>query len=112
MVQAYSVGFSVAEADSVLYVGVGLWNSTLSLMKPAVIALNLDTGAELWVTELAGRPGQGHGTPTGVQRRRADLATVQEVSARSLCPAGECWPPATLKLSRQAFTSLTTKEPW
>jgi len=57
--KAYSVGYSVAQAGSVLYIGVGLWQKQSSLMKPAVIALDVSTGNKLWTKVLDSKPKHG-----------------------------------------------------
>jgi len=56
---SYSVGFSIAQGAGVLYIGTGVWDSKNNMMKPAVLALEVTTGVELWRTVMDGHPGNG-----------------------------------------------------
>ena len=61
---AASVGFSVIEGSSALYIGLGLWQKNSSVMAPAVMALDPSTGATLWTKVLGSgthldQPGHG-----------------------------------------------------
>jgi len=57
--KAYSVGFSLAESGSMLFVGTGLWQQQSSLMKAAVVALDGSTGSVVWTQLLDSQPGHG-----------------------------------------------------
>merc|ERR1711892_1079125 len=49
---ADSVGYSIAESGSMPYVGTGLWQKQASLMKAAVLALDVATGSVAWTKIL------------------------------------------------------------
>ena len=47
------------QSGSVLFVGTGVWQTKTNLMKPTVIALDMNTGAEKWRVVLDSQPGNG-----------------------------------------------------
>jgi len=57
---SYSVGYSIIQDGGLLIAGIGLWQKSTNIQAPAVVALDVSTGAIQWTTVLAaGQPGHG-----------------------------------------------------
>jgi len=57
--KSYSIGFSIYEDSGFLYIGVGLWQKSISLQKPAVLALDVVSGNVVWTKVLNSQPKHG-----------------------------------------------------
>jgi len=57
--KAYSNGFSIHEDSGFLYIGIGLWQKSKSYEKPAVAALDVNTGNVEWTKVLDSQPKHG-----------------------------------------------------